>query len=142
MDLKMWRQWLVRMTGCHPEGIMEFPDMYFDQMLKDAEAELEKARREGHMQGMKDSDLPSEAQIRADERGRIARSLDELHANFLRQWQRRSFIRRCITRIKSRPAQDPKPLEKLTGLSFGDFRSMCEHINDLVDAVNELRARK
>jgi hypothetical protein len=90
----------------------------------DAEAEIEKAR--------------------ADERERIVRELEETYIKSSTNVFERGYItavRHVIERIKSRPAQEPKPLEKLGSDDFLVGGHAGPKINALVDAVNELRSK-
>ena len=77
---------------------------------RDAEAEIEKAR--------------------ADERERILRFLD--YEGF------EIAARRLHLLFRPRP-QEPKPLEKIPHIESGDIWDIQSRLNNVVDAVNELR---
>lgn len=100
-------------------------------MYSDAEAEIKKARREGRAE-MARIGYPGEQAIRADERKRIVRYLDDEGFE--------QAAHRLHLKFHPDPSQEPKPLEKLGITQWGS--SLAEPFNALVDAVNELRARK
>jgi len=104
----------------------------------DAEAEIEKARREGIREGLADWERHVET-ARAEKR-RIVQDLEDwLRANPAGAYWR------MIDHIRGKPPE-PKPLERLVKYDEGEPWEITEKdvdkINALVDAVNELRAKK
>jgi len=150
-------RWSYDGFGMHTDSLGEYV------LHREAEAEIEKARREERDLGRRDAmsewtpyvtDL--QAKARADERERIAKHADDM-ANLMNtiEWRTiwREVAQYCRTRDESKPpdtkltftredierATNPKPLERVT---FPEGYNLMNAVNALVDAVNELRAKK
>lgn len=96
----------------------------------DAEAAIEKARREGVVTGF--NSIPNMAHARADERDRIRGKYRRLRSDHLAE--------EAADIAMADPAQEPKPLEKMEPGSFHSDLDV-QRFNSLVDAVNDILRR-
>ena len=106
-------------------------------LYSDAEAEIEKARREGVATQMQICEHHVET-ARAEERKRIVQIIKGLYSN--RGTVTTHQLHEILDCIASLPPQDPKPLEKIEAGVYTDAY-VINAINALVDAVNDLVRR-
>ena len=105
-------------------------------MCEDAEANIEKARREGMATQMQICEHHVET-ARADERERIVQIIKGLYSN--RGTVTTHQLHEILDCIASLPPQEPKPLER-----FGPneiWQPAERKLNALVDVVNDLLRR-